>query len=341
LQVLAKIGGPEAVQTLLDAALSGDAVSQQAGELLKTISSDDADQAILTRLRNAEPKQQAVLIPLVGARRITAATAAVKNLLDDPQEPVRLAAITALGQLVSLNELDLLTRRALQGSSPAESQAAQAALKAAAMRMTDREACSAKLAALVPEASAEQQVYLLELLTQLSGPKALATVAELAQANDPMLKDTATRLLGEWPDATAAPALLAIAKSEKDTKYQVRAMRGYLRIARQLQMPDDERIAMFRTALDVASRKEEKQLAFDILTRIPSAATLDLATSYVRDPALRNAAAGAAIKIAPKVLNADPKGVAAAMQKVLDAGVGGNLAPRAKQLLGQARGAGA
>ena len=338
LNVLAKYGGPEAVRPLLDAALTEGDVAKLARDRLKNLPGKDADSAIVARLRGAEPEHQVALIELIGARRIVSATPAVRAAAEDANEPVRLAAITALGQLVSLNDLELLSKRALQANSSAETTAAQAALTAAALRMPDREACAGKLASLLSGTSTMNQVFLLELLTKLSGPKALDAV--VAKASDSQLKEAATRLLGEWPDAEAAPALLELAKTEKDPKYKVRAMRGYIRIARQLQLTDEARTAMFRTAMEVASRDEEKQLALDILTRIPSAATLDLAVSYLRDPTLTNAAADAAIKIAPKIINSDPKAVLAAMQKVVDAGVGGNLKSKATQLLAQAKGTG-
>jgi hypothetical protein len=152
-------------------------------------------------------------------------------------------------------------------------------------------------------------------------------------------KEAGTRALGEWVNADAAPALLDAAKTEKDPKYKIRAVRGYIRIARQLQLPDPERLAMFRAAMEVAGRPAEKRLALDILTRIPSPATLGLAIEYLGNAALRGAAADAAVKIATKQLDVAPKVVAAAMQKVVDAGVAGALGSRAKQLVEQGKAA--
>ena len=47
---------------------------------------------------------------------------------------------------------------------------------------------------------------------------------------------------------------------------------------------------------------------------------------------MKDAAADAAVKIAGKLVGDEPKAVAEAMQKVVDAGVGGQTADRAKQL---------
>ena len=113
--------------------------------------------------------------------------------------------------------------------------------------------------------------------------------------------------MGDWPNAEAADALLDLAKTDPENKYRVRALRGYIRIARQLQLPDDAKLAMFRTAMETAKRDEDKQLALDILTRIPSAETLKLAVSYVDEAGLKDAAADAAVKIATKLVGQQPK----------------------------------
>ena len=130
-----------------------------------------------------------------------------------------------------------------------------------------------------------------------------------------------------------------MAKTDPENKYRVRALRGYIRIARQLQLPEESKLAMFQTAMETAKRNEDKQVALDILSRIPSAKTLQLAVSYVDDAALKNAAADAAVKIAAKLVGRQPKVVAEAMQKVVDAQVGGNPGSRAQQLLDQAKAA--
>jgi len=336
-RVLARHGDASAVAILLDAALGEGEAAAAAREGLKGLSGNEVDSAIAARLAQADAKAKVVLFELVGARRILAAEQAVRAALEDSNEPVRLAAITAMGQLAELKDLELLLGRALKAEG-AEGTTAQRALRTAALRMGDRDATAAKLAEALQQAAGAHREYLLELLGKVSGAKALEVVAASAQSSDPAVKDAATRVLGNWVNADAAPALLQLAKSDPDAKYQIRALRGYIRIARQLQLPEAQRLEMFRTAMEVAKRAEEKQLALAILTRIPSAQTLQLAVSYLDQPGLKEAAAEAAVGIAPKIIGRDPKPVAEAMQKVLDAGAAEATAARAKQLLDQARG---
>ena len=145
--VLAKHGDASAAAILLDAALGDAEVAQTAKDGLKNLPGQAVDAAVLARLSGADPQAKAVLFEICAARRIPAATPAIRAALAETSEPVRLAAIAALGQLAELDDIDLLAGKALADGSPAETAAAQAALRMAALRMSDREACAAKLAA--------------------------------------------------------------------------------------------------------------------------------------------------------------------------------------------------
>jgi HEAT repeat protein len=337
--VLAKLGDAAAVGILLDAAVGDGPAAATAREGLKTMSTEVANAAIYARMADADAKALAVLFELAAARRITMATHKIYESLASTDPDVKLAAVAALGQLISVTDLELLTSRALSGDNTPVTAAAQAALQTAALRMADRDATAAKLAECLPNASAEDQTFVLELLGKVSGPKALQTVFAAAKSSDAALKESATKVLGEWPNPEAADALLDLAKTDPENKYRVRALRGYIRIARQLQLPDDTKLAMFQAAMQTATRDADKQVALDILSRIPSAQTLQLAVTYVDQAGLKDAAADAAAKIAARLVAQQPKLVAEAMQKVVDAKVGGAPGNQAQQLLDQARAA--
>jgi len=338
MRLLAQRGDSQSVAVLLDAALGDAEVSASARKELENLAGDGVDAALLSRLTGAAPRAKAVLLEMLGVRQVEKAAPIARRSVADPNEAVRLAALSALGRLAGLDDLDLLAERALAATASAtELEAARAALKTAALRATDRDGCAMKLAGRLSDASEVNRAYLLELLGKVGGAKALETVAAQVGSNTAGVKDAATRVLGEWPDAEAAPVLLDIAKNDDEGKYRIRALRGYLRIARQLQMPDEARLAMFRTAMKVSTRKQERRIALDILTRVASAASLNLAVEGLSDPELKDTAADAAVKIAAKLVARDPGAVASAMQKVVDAQVGGEVDLRAKQLLGQAR----
>ena len=94
---------------------------------------------------------------------------------------------------------------------------------------------------------------------------------------------------------------------------------------------------MSQTAMDVATRDEERRLVLDALTRVQSAAAMNMVVAHLDNPGLKEAATAAAVAIAEKLLAADPAVVVAAMEKAVEATNDDELAKRAKSLRNRAR----
>ena len=338
IRVLQRQGDASCVALLLDAAIGEDAeLSQAAATALTELPGKAVDADLVARLQNAAGETRMILIEVAGQRRIEAALPILLKAADDSESQVRAAALAALGSVITSQDLPVLIERAVKPRYPQDAKAAENALRAACIRMADREACAEKLSAALPTADVAAKCRLLAALGAMGGENALKAVAAAGKDPSPEIQDVASRVLGEWMSVDAGPALLEMAKSARDEKYKTRAMRGYIRLARQLKLPAETRLDMFRAAMKAAQRNEEKRLALDILTRIPTAATLQLAVSHLNEPALKDAAADAAVKIAGKIVGSEPKAVAEAMEKVVALGIGGNTGNRAKQLLDQAK----
>ncbi len=202
---------------------------------------------------------------------------------------------------VSADQLNVLISQAVAPKHEDDAEAARLALKAAAVRMADREACAAELAAGMADTPTSTKVALLDILGAVGGAKALFTLGAAAKSPTPELQDASTRLLGEWMTADAAPVLLDLAKTGAGDKYRNRALRGYLRIARQFIMPMPERVEMCRNALAACRQPDEKKLVLEVLQRYPSIATLKLAVEVAQTPELKAEAAETARAIAQKV----------------------------------------
>ncbi len=127
------------------------------------------------------------------------------------------------------------------------------------------------------------------------------TLATAAKSDDPELQDTSSRVLGKWNSVEAAPVLLDLAKTAPENKYQVRALRGYIGLARKFAMPESERAAMCQKALETAKQSAEKQLVLDVLKLHPSAEGLKVAVAVIKVPELKEAATEATLVIAQKV----------------------------------------
>lgn len=299
--VVGRLGNESSLPVLLEIASEDDAeLALAAKTALAGLSGNKVDAEIAERLSKTEDKSLAVLIELAGERRIEATPALVKAL-DHSDAAVRSAALTALGETVGPKDVSVLISQVTAPQNSIDAQVAIKALRAASVRMPDRDAIAAQLTKAMEGAPVSTQVKLLEIVGAVGGSKALETVAWAVSGTNEELQDAGSRLLGEWMTADAAPVLLDLAKNPSSDKYKVRLLRGYIRIARQFQMPDDQRADMCDKALAAASRPEEQKLVLAVLERYPSVHTLKVAVKATEIPALKEDATRVAMAIAQKV----------------------------------------
>ncbi|MDD4269288.1 MAG: HEAT repeat domain-containing protein [Pirellulales bacterium] len=334
IHALGELGDAAGAAVLIEAAVSGDApLADAAKASLMKLRGSAADEAVVAKMADAAPAQRAVLLDLVGQLAIPSATPAVLKAADDPDEQVRLAAIKALGRVIGLKEIEVLTERLREAKSPPEEAAVREALKVACLRVPDPEACVGKLLEFLPNAPLASKCFVMELLAALGGTRALKAVS--AAADDPRedLQDAATRALGTWTTPDAAPELLRLAKTLPSDNLKTRTLRGYIRIAQQMGLPPQQRLAMCNEAFQAAQRDEERLLVLGVLGQIPAAEAMSMVVPHLGNPALAEGAAAAALAIGEKIVRAEPRAVADAMRQVLKSGVGGEQAARAKKLL--------
>ncbi len=301
IDALGRVGDVSCLSSLLQIALDADADLAQAAEVtLAELPGEKVDSQIVALLPKAEGKMYPLLLQLVGQRRIDAIPLLLKAVAHS-DKAVRTAALIALGETVALKNLSVLVSQVVSPKYPEDAPIAQQALKAASIRMADREACAAELSTAVEKTpSVPTKGALLEILGAMGGTKALATIGANAKSKDAQLQDISSRLLGEWMTEDAAPVLLDLAKIQTNP-YQVRALRGYIRIARQFVLPEEQRAEMCQKAFDAARQTAEKKLVLDVLKRYPSMETFKQAVKAIQIAELKEDATQATLVIAQKL----------------------------------------
>ena len=326
---LARVGDVSCLSILLAAAIeTDDDLAQAAKTTLADLPGAKVDSQIVALLAKAQGKSYPLLIELVGKRRIEA-TPVLMKALDHSDKAVRCTALTALGETVTLKGLSVLITQVLTPKHPddtpppvdqsdllkseipkkvlSETVTARQALKAASIRMPDREACATELTTALDRASGEAKSTLLEILGEVGGTKALKTIGTAAKSSDSQLQDVGSRLLGKWNSVEAAPILLDLAKTAPEQKYQVRALRGYIGLVRKFPMPDQQRAEMCQKALDASRQSAEQKLVLDVLKLHPSIETLKLAIKSIQVRELKDDATQAALAIAQKIGGKSPE----------------------------------
>lgn len=301
---LGRVGNTSCLSSLLDCATEADPeLVETAKKALADLPGESIDKEIVSRLAKPEGKVYLVLIELVGERRIEALSALLKAV-DSSDKAVRSAALTSLGQTVSQEKLPVLIKEVVaskQGDDPV----AIAALKTACVRMPDRDACSSELASAMQRASTAMKVSILQILGEVGGTKALQTVGAAAKSNDQQLQDESSKLLGKWMTIDVAPVLLDLSKTAP--AYQDRAIKGYIRVARQFDMSEPDRIEMCKKAFDACKHSSEQKMVLDVLKRYPNVDNLKLAIKAVQMPELKDDATQTILAIVQKIGGKTPE----------------------------------
>ncbi|QDT45575.1 HEAT repeat protein [Gimesia alba] len=276
----------------------------------------------------ALPEQLAGL-KLAGECRISSLTPTVLQLVSHSNPEVKQAAIAALGGTTSSADLSQLIGLALKNPGDAN---IGTALKSACARLPLEETANT-LAAAMKEASIEQQQLLLNQLAAIGGETALKTVVEAARSDEDALQNTATDLLGKWVTIDVAPPLLELAKNLENRKYKIRALRGYIRVARQLNMTPEQRLEVCRNTLANAERNDEKKLVFEVLRRYPTPQAVSYTIELLGDKQLNVPAAATVISWAERGTPIEEDLLLHALQQVVATTSNNNLKQRAAQQL--------
>jgi len=301
LNALARVGNASSVSTLVSVAGEADAdLTKGALQALAELPDQNATKEILDRLSKADDKLLPVLLAVVGVRRIEA-TDLITKALAKKDKATREAALKALGATVPPDRMDVLLTQVLKPSFVEDVEVARSALKTAAVRMPDREACAKQIAASIETSSLETQTALLDILAAVGGTNALQAVKNAALSSSDPLKDVSSKLLGDWMTIDAAPVLLNLATSGPADKYQGRALRGYIRIARQFAMGEPERVAMIQNALMASKQPADQKLILPILEKFSSIEMLKIAIKMAGADDLKEDATKTVLAIAKKL----------------------------------------
>lgn len=337
LRVLAKHGAAHDLDLLGQAVGSEDPdVRAAAQAALDILDAPGIGETLAERLRTAQGGDWLALAATAGRRRLAAAAPVLREALESADAARRSVAVTALGAIAQWDDVIALLSRLEKASADAEKDVIREALRTALRRQPDADAAAARLAEMIAGSKGETRAFIFEMLSIVGGKVALETVLQAAQGNDPDLQDLATAALGNWMTPDAAQPLVDMIESGKAERFQVRMLRAYIRIARQLNVSAEERLAMCRKALELARRDAERELVMEVLGRNPGPASLQMVLEEMGRPATAEAAYAAAVAIGEK-WSANRNLVRQAMERVIAGTKEAQLKARAEAVLNRIR----
>ena len=314
LEALGGVGDASCVGVLLQAAVTASGAAQQAARAsLVRLRGRQVDELLVKAIGSGDPKERLERIRALAGRRTAEAVGELLKAARDDERTVRHAAIRALGTLAREADLAALVGLAVGPKDANDRSAIEKAIATAFRRIDEPRNQAAPVLAALANAPADAKPTLLWLLGRAATQEALDAARAAVKDPDAAVSDAAVRTLSEWADPAPIEDLLALARTAPSAIHKVLALRGYVRLAGMM----DDPTALYARAMTLAERPDEKKLVLAGLGTANTVEALDLVEKLLADERLRNEAGVAAIQIAGRLRERDPKRAKAALAKVL------------------------
>jgi HEAT repeat protein len=347
LRAFPEIGDPSPVPTLVSLVDHSDRELREAAlESLAAMPGPEADQAILAMLNHPDPARKLTGLDLAARRRLTPAVNQINQLARHHDAQVRLAAVRRLGEMGGSAEIPPVLDWLCTARETAELEAAEQALAALCAKEPNPEAAAALVAARLAQATTPQKAVLLRVLSAVGGSAALNAIRAAVKDPAPEIRAAAVRALGSWRSPEVAPDLLELAQSAGDPTLKSLALRSYLTLAGDTEVPARDRLDMCQQAAKLVEKDDEKRLLLGVLSGMNSPAAVGLIEPFLDQPAIQEEACTAIVGLAEKLLQGKQAAkvagrLVAPLEKVARVTSKADLARRATELVNHAKAAGA
>lgn len=347
---LGRVGGASSVPLLLAGLNKGSTAENEAvRRSLAEIAVPGADETLLQALATSGAGTRVTLIGILGERGAEKATPAMLRLAGDADGATREAALRALALLAKPNDLPQLIRLSLAGVNDEARLLADRAILAAALKIPEPERrVEPVLAAFRAAKRPADQAALLRPLGAIvratgGSEPAHAAVTGALRDSHTGVRAAAVKILADWPEATAVPALLTELEGNLPEELRAMALDGVVRLATAVAAGRD------KTALDVTAVFTRANMAVRTdadrmkvvagLGSVRRIESFNMLVPYLEVAAVRTEAALAIVQIAPALLGgADGPAVKRTLQRIAETEKDADVKAKAARL---AKGGGA
>jgi HEAT repeat protein len=296
----------------------------------------DVDKALQDLMEQQDAKIRVEVIRAFSARHVVAATQSLLKAAEDTDGGVRNESLRALGELAPSNALAGVAAVLVRTTDAGTRNEAANALVNIANRDRDFDGRTDPILKALEASSGPAKFSLLSALGRIGGRNSLECMRAAVRDNDEKVREAAIRALAEWPDATAADDLLALAKSAAGETHQVIALRGYLRVCSiRSNRPAEQTAKMLIAGLEAAKRPDEKRQALGGLGQVPHILALRTVVPFMGNDAVKEEAAVATVYIGYHIWNGHPEDVKEAVRKAIAISKNEGLKQLANDVLGR------
>ncbi len=318
----AVIGGKDALPGLI-ASLSkepkdNDEEQAAAKMSLARLKGDGINAGIADALKGAGVHLRKALITAIADRAALEHLSILTEATKDADAGIRAVAFDALGFLGDTKTLPPLIDSACNAPTDADRGPAEKAVASIAARKENSAGAIRMIEAALKSAPAKGKQAMLRVLGRIGGPEALSVLKPSLQDPEADVVDTAARELANWPDTSALETQFAVAKETKVLPHHVFNIGGYVRLLGTLKRPTGEMLTLYKDALEICRRPDEKKKVIAGLQNVKSVDALKFLEPMLQDSAVKNEALGAYFNIAKELVRSNKNAAADALKKVVE-----------------------
>ena len=309
----------------LKAAARGSLVHLRGRETLRAMSSAMASAASPVRI---------TLMEILVERRAVEAIPDLLTAAVGSDAAVRSAAMKALGQIGTPEQLPGMVAGVLKAEQGKEREAAEKAVMFVCQRIEKVDDRAVPLLAASEKLSPADQLSLLSTLGRVGGAGSLPFIEDKISSSNSKQHELGVRAICNWPDAGIANRLLELIKSETRPELSSMLLSALIRVA---PLPDDRtpeaRLELLQTAMNLCKKDSERNLVLKRAPAIRSVETLRYVLTFFDQPALAAQAHEAVVELAHHRSLREPNKAefAAALDQVLAASKDEILRDRAQR----------
>jgi hypothetical protein len=154
-------------------------------------------------------------------------------------------------------------------------------------------------------------------------------------SQDSSLRDAAIRVLADWSEPAALPALLEVQRTAADDTHRFLALRGCVRLLDASTQPTSEKVKTYGDLLSRTQRTDDRKVLLSGLANVADPAALKLAEPLLADAQIQAEAELAVLKIAEGIAKSAPAEAMTIAARLKAESKSEVVRDRAAKLLGQ------
>ena len=300
IHAIGSLGGVADLPLLIKTMSAASGVEQVAARRsLTQIRGEAINKSLVSEMKSAAPGAKAALIEILATRRAGDELPALVAATVDDNAQVRGAAMSALGQIGSPEQIAQMLPGVLKAQKGGERDNAERNIAMICARIDNEDDRGTLIIEALKKVDAADRDELLSLVGRVGGRKLINFVGDIASEADAERRKIGVDALSKWPDASVADKLLEIVKKTTDPAERHQAFQGYVKISSTRDnRSDKQRLDRMKEAMQAALTPEEQQFVLNRTRTAYAVESVRFVLPYVDEPKFAEVACETIVEIA-------------------------------------------